>query len=82
MTSFKRCIIRASSVALAVIFSAGCNSPSEPATESESPPIPSFAEASCRQWSCSNFVCGRNTYVYGACCTERGTPGVAKPSCR
>jgi hypothetical protein len=78
MTSLKRCIIRATSIAMAVIFSAGCDSSTEP----ESPPIPSFAEASCKTWSCSTYYCGRDTGRYGPCCIEYGTPAAqSKPSC-
>lgn len=81
MKLVQRCTIHAASLVFLLFI--GCRGASESTTEPESPPIPSFAEASCKRWSCVRSTCGWDPAVdpRGACCTERGTPAVPKPSC-
>lgn len=82
MKMMLRCIIRAAPVAILTLVGTGCRGASESATGPETP-IPSFAEAACKRWSCQTATCGYDpaSDPRGACCTLRGTPAVPKPSC-
>lgn len=47
------------------------------------PAIPLFkTQGTCVQWSCQTNICGNDTAIYGACCTQvnPGATPVAKPS--
>jgi hypothetical protein len=48
------------------------------------PAVPSFQEAACSEWHCESGICGNDTAIYGACCTQAADEthsATSRPSC-
>ena len=62
---------------LAVTALAGCE---DMPTGADRPPIPQFSMvhpdqgAQCAEWHCESGICGNDTAIYGACCTQAVDP--------